>query len=200
MIVGTTVSHYYPSKIFILSYTLVTIHIPIICIIISTINIFNRIHHLSNFRIGVSLLVQISLISWSILEGCILLAHRIQSKGSFPLSFKHFIKCQTIMSQYEKIIIPIASLKVGENPFSINTDTNEHMYSTKWCVQMVYSTERCVQKWRLKGVCIVYIVMLGYSVCLFGDGGISFWGEEWGVAGDERAWKVVLAGARVNTC
>ena len=42
MIVGTTVPHYYPSKIFILSYTLVTIHIPIICIIILTINIFNR--------------------------------------------------------------------------------------------------------------------------------------------------------------
>ena len=34
--------HYYPSKISILSYTLVTLYIPIICIIILTINIFNR--------------------------------------------------------------------------------------------------------------------------------------------------------------
>jgi len=40
MIVGTIAPHYYPSKIFTLSYTLVTIYIPIICIIISTINIF----------------------------------------------------------------------------------------------------------------------------------------------------------------
>ena len=45
MIVGTTVPHYYPAKIFILSYTLVSIHILIICIIFPTINIFNRKHH-----------------------------------------------------------------------------------------------------------------------------------------------------------
>ena len=43
MIVGATVPHYHPTKIYIMSYTQVTIYIPIICIIILTINIFNRI-------------------------------------------------------------------------------------------------------------------------------------------------------------
>ena len=46
MIVGTTVPHYHPTKIFILSYTLVTIYIPVICINILTINIFNCIHQI----------------------------------------------------------------------------------------------------------------------------------------------------------